>query len=118
MHGRGTFKGWTDEALRAYVTHALKDVDAGVALKCQPSLEARIFTAYPKRLWSSLPKVVTPTLVLHGKTTYPFVGQSAARWHAMNPVASEQQVAGGHCFMQEFPADSAKRVREFLLRSA
>jgi pimeloyl-ACP methyl ester carboxylesterase len=115
FRGRGAFKGWTEEALRAYVDHALKDVDAGVTLKCTVTHEATIFASHPERLWATLPKVMTPTLILHGEQTYFFVPKSARRLSRLNVNVREQQVAGGHCFMQEQPQDAAARVREFLL---
>lgn len=115
LHGRGIFKGWTDEALWAYVENAIKAVDGGVELKCRPSREAEIFSSFPKRLWPSLAKVSTPTLVLFGERTYLFVPKAVARWCAQNTHVGGQSVAGGHCFMQEYPQDSAERVARFLL---
>jgi hypothetical protein len=47
LHGRGIFKGWTDEALWAYVENAIKTVEGGVELKCRPSREAEIFSPSP-----------------------------------------------------------------------
>ncbi|UUY09522.1 alpha/beta hydrolase [Pseudomonas sp. J452] len=117
LQGRGIFRGWVDEALQAYVDHALKDVAEGVVeLKCRPSREVDIFSSFPKRLWPSLAKVHTPTLLLHGVKSYAFVGKSALRLAASNPAVREQQVEGGHCFMQEQPAQSAQRVLDFLLQ--
>ncbi|WP_017939471.1 alpha/beta fold hydrolase [Zestomonas thermotolerans] len=116
LHGRGIYRGWTDAALRAYVEHALVEVDGGVELKCRPSREAEIFASCPKRLWPSLARIETPSLILYGLTTYPFVARSVARLTARNPHVSARQVPGGHCFMQEFPEDSAQRVADFLLR--
>lgn len=115
LHGRGIFRGWSDAALHAYVEHALRAVEGGVELKCRPAREAEIFASYPRRLWRALAQVGTPTLVLHGAGSYPFVGKSVARWCALNHHVSAQQVAGGHCFMQEQPDDCAARVRGFLL---
>ncbi|OEC34150.1 Pimeloyl-ACP methyl ester carboxylesterase [Pseudomonas cuatrocienegasensis] len=115
LYGRGMFRGWTDEAFDAYIEHALKDSDAGVELRCRPSREADIFSSYPRRLWPSLAKVTTPSLVLYGQHSYPFVARSVARWCAGNPHVRAQVVPGGHCFMQEYPQDSAQRVAEFLL---
>ncbi|MES2820260.1 MAG: alpha/beta hydrolase [Pseudomonadota bacterium] len=116
LHGRGIYKRWADEALQAFVEHALRDTDKGlVELKCRPSREAEIFSSFPRRLWPSLAKVSTPTRVIHGEQTYPFVPKSVARWCALNPNISEQRVAGGHCFMQEYPLASAERVAAFLL---
>lgn len=115
LHGRGMFRGWDEAAFGAYIQHALKDTAQGVELKCRPSREADIFSSFPKRLWPSLSKVTTPTQVLYGQHSYPFVARSVARWCAGNAHVSAQVVAGGHCFMQEFPEDSAARVRAFLL---
>ena len=115
LHGRGMFKGWDEAAFSAYIEHALKASEQGVSLKCQPSREADIFGSYPRRLWSSLAKVSTPVEVLYGQQTYPFVVQSVARWCAGNSHVRAQVVAGGHCFMQQQPAQSAERVRQFLL---
>ncbi|MEO4049154.1 alpha/beta hydrolase [Pseudomonas sp. CAU 1711] len=119
LRGRGIFRGWTDAALQAYVDHALKDAaDGGVELKCRPSREVDIFSSFPKRLWPALGKISTPTLLLHGDKTYPFVGQSARRLAGLNAAVSIEEVPGGHCFMQEDPADAAARVRAFLQASA
>ena len=116
LHGRGIFKGWTDEALHGYVDHAIRVVDNGAELKCRPSREAEIFSSFPKRLWPSLQRIATPTLILHGQGSYPFVAKSVARLTALNGHVSAQVVDGGHCFMQEFPEASAARCADFLLR--
>ncbi len=118
LHGRGIFRGWSDAALHAYVEHALRSVEGGVELKCRPSREAEIFASYPRGLWRALARVSTPTLVLQGADTYPFVAQGVARWCALNHRVSAQRVAGGHCFMQEDAQETAQRVRAFLLASA
>jgi pimeloyl-ACP methyl ester carboxylesterase len=116
LHGRGMFRGWTEEAFAAYIQHALKDGAKGVELKCRPSREADIFSSFPKRLWPSLAKVATPTQVLYGQRSYPFVAKSVARWCASNGHVSAHVVEGGHCFMQEQPQDTAVRVANFLLQ--
>ncbi|AYC34946.1 alpha/beta hydrolase [Pseudomonas cavernae] len=116
LHGRGIYKGWTDAALWAYVEYALQEVAGGVELKCRPSREAEIFASCPKRLWPALGKIATPTRIFYGQHTYPFVAKSVARLTALNGHVSAQQVAGGHCFMQEFPEDSAARTADFLLQ--
>ncbi|MBD9483237.1 alpha/beta hydrolase [Pseudomonas sp. PDM14] len=115
LRGRGIFRGWDDAALHAYVDHALKDSAEGVELKCRPSREVDIFSSFPKRLWPSLGKVSTPTLLIHGEQTYPFVGKSARRLAASNPSVTELAVSGGHCFMQEHPQRTAEQVAAFLL---
>lgn len=117
LRGRGTYRGWTEDALTAFVTHALRDTPAGtVELKCAPELEATIFSSMPAQLWSRMRRIPVPTLLLHGRDTMPFVAVGCGRAQRHNPAHVHVQVtAGGHCFMQENPADAAARVRAHLL---
>ncbi len=115
LTGRGTFKGWTKEALTAFVDYALRPADdGGVQLKCSPQLESRIFSSAPNGLWSALGKVQTPVLFMYGAESFPFVLKSAALWAQRNAQVQIEQVAGGHCFMQEYPAATAQRVQHYL----
>ncbi|QXI36474.1 alpha/beta fold hydrolase [Pseudomonas xantholysinigenes] len=114
LHGRGIFKGWHDAALQAYVEHAIGDCGEGVVLKCRPSREVEIFSSFPQRMWSQLASIQTPTQILHGEHTYPFVPHSARRLAELNRQVSVRQVAGGHCFMQEDPAAAAEQIVAFL----
>ncbi len=116
LRGRGTYKGWREDALQAFVTHAMRaSADGGVELKCDPQREAEIFSSAATGVWSALRQVKTPTLLIHGEHTFDFVLSSAAQWIASNPVASALQVEGGHCFMQERPESTANLISEFLL---
>jgi len=116
--GRGMFRGWEDQALWAYVNHAMReDRDGGVRLKCRPSLEAEIFSTFPKRLWRSLKRVSTPTHVVYGDKSYDFVRESVPRWAAMNQAISTETLPGGHCFMQQDPDGAAEAVRASLERT-
>lgn len=117
LQGRGTYRGWTDDALQAFVTHALSDADDGsVRLKCAPELEATIFASGPRGLWPAVKRVSAPTLIAYGHDTMPFVQAGARRALALNPHAfTVRAVQGGHCFMQQHPADTAALVRAHLL---
>ena len=116
LRGRGTYKGWREDALQAFVDHALRDsADGGVELKCPPEREAAIFSSAPTGLWSALRRVRTPTLLIHARHTFPFVISSARQWADGNAAVTVAQAEGGHCFMQEHPEDIAERVRHFLL---
>ncbi|XOZ34656.1 alpha/beta fold hydrolase [Halomonadaceae bacterium KBTZ08] len=114
LEGRGMFKGWTPEALRAYVDHALEERSGEVALRCPPELEAAIFAGYPAGLWRAMKKLRTPTHVIHGDSTYDFVRESVARWVSFNPHVSAESLPGGHCFMQQTPETAVERVRAAL----
>lgn len=116
LQGRGIFKGWADAALQAYVEHAIGESGETVVLKCRPSREVEIFSSVPERMWASLAAISTPTRVFHGEQTYSFVSHSANRLASINRSVTAQQVAGGHCFMQEDPAMAAEQVLAFLQR--
>ena len=114
LQGRGIFKGWSDAALQAYVSHAIAEGEGDVLLKCRPSREVDIFSTYPSHLWSSLSRIGVSTRVLYGSQTYPYVRASALRLAALNPHVNVQEVGGGHCFLQEYPDAAAQEVLAFL----
>lgn len=114
LKGRGIFKGWADASLHAYVEHAIGECGEGVVLKCRPSREVEIFSSFPERMWTQMARIQTPTRILYGEHTYPFVPHSVQRLAALNRQVTAQQVPGGHCFMQEDPAAAAEQVVGFL----
>jgi pimeloyl-ACP methyl ester carboxylesterase len=117
LHERGTYKGWTSSAMKAFAEHALRPADdgSGVVLKCPPRRESEIFSSVPKGMWKKLNQLATPTLVLHGNRTFPFIAPSAMRWSTNNPHVTTKEVVGNHCFMQCEPDLAANEVSRFLL---
>lgn len=111
LRGRGMFRGWQDDALAAYVEHAMKPTSEGVELKCLPEREAEVFSTYVPKLWRELAQVSVPTYVWIGKNTYPFLNKSMSAWKAAHPKLSISTVEGGHCFMQEDPKTIAAQIR-------
>jgi len=116
LRGRGVFADWCEAALAAYVEHGLRDTATGVALKCPPALEAAIFGSRPRGLWPRLERLETPTLLIHGDRSLPFVAPSARRLAARNPAVAVEVVTGSHCFMLAEPVVTAERVAAFLNR--
>jgi pimeloyl-ACP methyl ester carboxylesterase len=110
LRGRGTFAGWTDASLWAYVNHALMDAGDGVALKCRPELEADIFSSRPRRLWQAVRRDPVRTHIIAGADTMPFVIGGARRAVRLNANFDCQLVPGGHCFMQQYPEAAAASV--------
>lgn len=116
LRHRGIYKTWTNDALRAFVRHAMRDAaDGGVELKCQPSREAEVFSSAPERLWTRLNRIESPTLIIHGDRTYSFVLDGATRLARSNANVRTQEISGSHCFMQEQPASTAALVKSFLM---
>ncbi|RUO32530.1 alpha/beta fold hydrolase [Aliidiomarina soli] len=112
LHQRGMFKGWQDDALRAYVKHAMHEgADGQWQLKCSPGREAEIFSSYARGLWPYIGKrLAVPTEVWAGLQTYPFVRGSLQRWQSMTDRVTLHWLEGGHCFMQEDPQRTANQV--------
>lgn len=111
FHQRGIFKGWTDEALNAYLDHALQQAaDGSLSLKCPPWMEAAIFSIVPKNLWAAVEQIRIPCTIYHGDKSYGFIAPSLAEAQRMNPLIHTQQLSGGHCFMQEQPEQAAELV--------
>ncbi len=111
LHGRGVYKGWRDDALRAFTDHALRDDPAGgVSLCCAPEREAEIFSTGPERLWSLLGRLSVPVTVLRAQHTFPFVVDGLNRWAQVSDLLTVQVQPGGHCFMQEDPEAAATAV--------
>jgi pimeloyl-ACP methyl ester carboxylesterase len=108
---RSLFKSWHPEALAAYVEHALAEQADGVYLKCQPQREADVFSSYPRGLWPALRKASAPIKIIYGDQTFPFVIKAVNKWQQINSAVQSEQVIGGHCFMQEKPAESAALVK-------
>ncbi|RZI85661.1 MAG: alpha/beta hydrolase [Rubrivivax sp.] len=116
LQGRGVYKGWSEAALQAFVDHALREApDGSVELKCDPRLEAEIFSSAAQGLWAALARVKTPIEVIHADNTFPFIAQSVQQWRFINRHVSARTTPGGHCFMQENPAEAARLTRDCLL---
>lgn len=116
LRGRGIFKNWDESALTAYVEHAMKPhPEGGLQLKCHPDREAEVFSTAPQGLWRALRQVRTPSTLIYGQDSYPFVLDSARRLPRLNSQVQARAVEGGHCFMQERPQPTARLVQDYLL---
>lgn len=112
LQGRGVFQGWDEQSLQSFVSHAMAESDGGdLTLKCPTWLEAGIYASYPKRLWKTLEALNIPTELIMAEDTFPFAGKSARKISRSNTSISLSEVAGGHCFMQERPFDTAVLVK-------
>lgn len=114
FHQRGMFKSWHPDALAAYIRYGLKVSEHGLQLNCAPAREADIFGSYPTRLWQSLRRTQKPVEIVYGGQSYPFVAKSARHFQKLCSHLVVQQVAGGHCFMQEDPITTARLVSHWL----
>jgi pimeloyl-ACP methyl ester carboxylesterase len=107
---RSLFAHWHPDALAAYINHSMRQHEHGLTLKCRPEREAEIFSSFPRSLWPLLRKPCPETFVLYGKQTYPFVIKAVQRWQRLNSAVHSRHVDGDHCFMQQFPDQTAQFI--------
>ena len=115
LEGRGIYAGWAPEALQAFAVAACRQDESGaLELRCPPELEAQIYEQPAPAYWRALARLELPVLMLCGNSSYPFMGATMRRAARSNPRVSTERIAGGHCFMQEQPQASARRVLDYL----
>lgn len=113
LRGRGTYKGWTPEALHCFVEYATHDEGGKRVLSCPGSLEAQIFE-HPVWPWPAFEKVQLPILFIRGENSFPFLQKAEKIVGRVNPNVVFKTLPGGHCFMQENPEAAYKVIAEFL----
>ena len=114
LTNRGMFANWHEDALAAYIEHALKPTEHGLSLKCQPEREADIFASYPDKLWQQLARPCPPVQVIYGEKSYDFIAKALSKWQKRNPAVGVTPFTGGHCFMQEAPELAASLVQQLI----
>lgn len=115
FHERGVFRGWDDDCLRSYLTHAMsREADGRITLKCPPRIEAAIFATYPRRLWRAISTIQKPVTMFYGEQTFPFILSARDKIRRKNPHYDFCEMPGGHCFMQEDPLATASEMRRKL----
>lgn len=112
------FARLSDEALWAYVKHALCDEENGQLTLCFPSAwEAQIYGTPPTDVWQLLPQVSQPTLALRGTETNTLLPPAWALWQEVQPEATFVEVENaGHLLPLEYPERTAGQIRSFLQR--
>lgn len=106
-HGRGSFKGWSDETLRDYVEGGFRPTgDGDVELACARDWEAANYGAQANDPWSVLKRTPQSVRILKaGKgSTCAVTPEDAARF----PDASVETVEGGTHFFPMTRADVAR----------
>jgi pimeloyl-ACP methyl ester carboxylesterase len=113
LRGRGTYKGWTPEALHSFVEYATHDEGGKRVLSCPRELEAQIFER-PVWPWPAFEKAQLPVLFLRGDQSFSFFPRAEKLAQRANPRLVVKTLPGGHCFMQENPEAAYNVVAEFL----
>lgn len=68
------FKSWRRNILEDYLNQGTETIEDGsTALLCDPLWEGRILATAPTGLWSEVPKIKCPTLVVYGEKSKTFL---------------------------------------------
>ena len=117
---RPTFARWRDDVLRLYAEHGtLRREDGQVELKCPGEIEAQVFeNSSSLDIWSVLPQIVCPTLVVRGEHTDAYLALIAEGVAARIPdgrLATIQDA--GHLAPMERPQAMAAEILAFALQA-
>ena len=114
--GRGIFKTWSQEFVRAYLECGLlvKDPQTAV-LTCDPELEAQIFASVPLDIWEYVARIKCPFRAIRGAKSEVFTGLAAKR--LADTFVNCQVITlneCGHFPPMEKPAETAAAILNFL----
>jgi pimeloyl-ACP methyl ester carboxylesterase len=114
--GKAVFRSWHSGFLEAYVKSGTEEApDGKIKLCCAPAWESRCFAVCPHDIWSHIPRLQLPTLVLYGAASDTFLAPAARRFKAKVPSASMVPLEGtGHFVPMQRPAETAEIIVKFL----
>jgi pimeloyl-ACP methyl ester carboxylesterase len=110
------FSRMDDAALRAYVDSlAAPRADGQVALNYAPEWEVAIYYFGPPDLWSEMPRLVVPMLLIYGAQSDTFSPRALAAMRRALPTATYRRIEdAGHLVPLERPADVCQTILAFL----
>ncbi|MCP4114717.1 MAG: alpha/beta hydrolase [Desulfobacteraceae bacterium] len=113
--GRGMFSGWSDEFIRSYVDHGLRNVNGSAVLKCSPELEAQVFESIQMDTWKHAGKIKCPALVIRGGCSDVFRKNAARRLEKKIPRCRLVTLENcGHFAPMENPEACVRQIRGFI----
>jgi pimeloyl-ACP methyl ester carboxylesterase len=109
FRNKRAFRDFDPECLRDYVTLGMRSCSEGVCLAFEPSIEYRIYRAFPHAVANELPALRVPAGLICGRESEDArqMGLALSRRHFR--VA---RVPGGHLFPFEHPEAAANAIRE------
>ncbi len=117
--GRGLFKTWPDEFIRAYSQYGLKDENGGgVSLKCDPETEAQIYESLLLDIWQYPKKIKCPVLLIRGGHSDTFDTCAAKRLiKELNDCSYTNVDNAGHFVPMEKAAECSDIIKKFINRN-
>ena len=109
FRNKRAFRDFDPECLRDYVTLGMRPCSEGVCLAFDPSIEYRIYRAFPHAVAKELPALRVPAGLICGRESEDArqMGLALSRRHFR-----VVRVEGGHLFPFEHPEAAARAIRE------
>ncbi|WP_179953218.1 alpha/beta fold hydrolase [Desulfobotulus mexicanus] len=116
--GKGMFRFWTEESLQGFLDQGLRPLEeGGLALSCQPELEARFYESVPTDTWKHAPAINCPVHIIRARTSHLFAPEAAARLKKKIPCCEIQTIEkNGHFFPLEDPEATADIILQRCLK--
>ena len=116
---RPNFADWSDEALRLYVDHGLRERPdtADYELAWPVEWEVYYYSTVYQRVWEDLPKLegLLPVLIIRGGASDTFDQASQDAVQRLAPAATINVLEGrGHLFPQSAPDETGALIRSWL----
>jgi len=109
FRNKRAFRDFDPDCLRDYVTLGMRPCSEGVCLAFDPSIEYRIYRAFPHDLAGAMPALRVPAGFIFGRESADAKQIGLATTRRYFRVV---RVEGGHLFPFERPAVAARAVRE------
>jgi pimeloyl-ACP methyl ester carboxylesterase len=115
--GRGMFRTWKPEFIKAYCDHGLSWKSNGRGtLKCDPETEAQIYESVLLDIWNYPPDVTCPALLIRGEQSDTFTAKAAETLNRVIRDSKLVTVSGAtHFVPMEKPAHVRKAIFDFCL---
>lgn len=118
MHytGKGMFRSWHPEYVRAYVNTAIeKDTADTWSLCCHPEFEAQIYESVPFNTWQHADRIRVPVLVVRGQDSDLFSRAAGlGLTKKINHCTFVEQPGNGHFLMMEDPENTIDILVPFM----
>jgi pimeloyl-ACP methyl ester carboxylesterase len=109
FRNKRAFRDFDPDCLRDYVTLGMRPCSEGVCLAFDPSIEYRIYRAFPHDLAKAMPTLRVPAGFIFGRESADAKQIGLATTRRYFRVV---RVEGGHLFPFERPAVAARAIRE------
>ena len=109
------FRSWQEGFLEGYIDAGTEEIhDGKIRLCCAPARESRCFAVCPHDLWSRIPALKTPTLVIYGAKSDTFLAPAARLLKAKVPSATMVKLEQtGHFVPMDRPDETVNEIINF-----